>query len=183
MADSKRLRTLKALTNWLAQEVSIANGYKHDLADSVFRGRLLFTDDDPIPAVAINEGLNPDRDARRTESDDDSRRSSLEKWSLQVQGWAKEDPRNPTDAAYELMADVKKALGKLASPRLAEEGAQINMGEGDSINAYCLGALVAGIEIEAGTVRPPEQTSEKAFFWMRCILKFHERVTDPYRYD
>ena len=40
--DSKRLRTLKALTAHLEAEVTPANGYQHDLTKAVFRGRALF---------------------------------------------------------------------------------------------------------------------------------------------
>jgi hypothetical protein len=183
VSDSKRLRVLKLLTTWLGQEVSIANGYKHDLAGSVYRGRLIFTDDDPLPCVSILENLNPDRDRRMAGANDEpSRGKGNESWALLIQGWVKEDYLNPCDAAYELMADVKKALAKLYADSTNDGGLTINLAVGDTPKAFFLGGLTNGFEYEPGTVRPPEQPSEKAFFWMRVILKFTERVNDPFDY-
>lgn len=183
MSDSKRLRVLKLLTTWLEQEVSIANGYKHDLATSVFRGRMIFTDDDPLPCVSILENLNPDRDYRNGGANDDpSKGKSSERWILLLQGWVKEDHLNPCDAAYELMADTKKALAKLYAEETNDQNILIDMGAGDTPRAFYIGGLTNGFECEPGTVRPPEQPTEKAFFWMRVILKFTEQVSDPYAY-
>ena len=64
MADSKRLTILKALTNHLAADVSIANGYNVDLAGAVWRGRASFSVDEPVPRVTIIEALNPDREMK-----------------------------------------------------------------------------------------------------------------------
>lgn len=183
MSDSKRLRVLKLLTTWLGQEITVANGYKFDLTDSVFRGRMIFTDDDPMPLVSILENLNPDRESRTAGANDDpSRAKRNEGWTLLVQGWVKEDHLYPCDEAYELMADVKKALAKAFADQTNDDNLLIDMGEGDAPRAYFLGGLVSGFEVEPGTVRPPEQPTERAFFWMRVILKFTERVNDPYSY-
>ncbi|AET42305.1 hypothetical protein SDSG_00040 [Ruegeria phage DSS3-P1] len=54
MPDSFRLTTLKALTSAL-EEITIANGYQHDLADRVHRGRVTLTQEDEIPLVTILE--------------------------------------------------------------------------------------------------------------------------------
>lgn len=183
MSDSKRLRVLKLLTQWLEQEVSVANGYKHDLADAVFRGRAYYTDTDPMPCVSILENPNPDRDGSRGGGNDESGNADTsERWILLLQGWTIEDPHFPTDAAYELMADVKKAIAKLYRHDTLEAGLTINLDVGDTPKAYYLGGLTNGMEYEPGTVRPPEQPTEKAFFWMRVILKFTETVSDPYAY-
>jgi len=184
MNESKRLRVLKLLTRWLEQEITGLNGYRHDLADSVFRGRLLFTENDPLPCLSILEALNPDRDPLRAGNNDNiASNKTSERWVLLLQGWSKDDIRNPTDSAYELMADVKKAVAKLFDDKTNDAGLEIDMGGGDLVRAFYLGGLVNGAEIEPGTVRPPEQNTEKAFFWMRVILKFTERVQDPYLYS
>jgi LDH2 family malate/lactate/ureidoglycolate dehydrogenase len=96
-----------------------------------------------------------------------------DRWTILTQGWTVDDKKNPTDNAYELMADVKKALGKIA---------RVNQHDGDGAypDIYLLGGLLVGMEYEAGTVRPPDEQSSKAFFWMRVILKFTENVNDPY---
>lgn len=112
MADSKKLTTLKALCAFLAAEVSVANGYKHDLAGAVFRGRMFSTNNDPLPMVTLLENLDPDRYPRQA-GGENQHVVTNEDWVLLVQGWAIDDKENPCDTAYELMADVRKALAKL----------------------------------------------------------------------
>ena len=176
MADSKKLTTLKALTDYLKTEVSVANGYKHDLAGKVFRGRMFFTRDDAAPMVSLLENLDPDRYPRLAGGDYDAP-TSKEDWVILVQGWVDDDKVNPTNPAYELMADVRKALAKLrrrGGPMEPE----------DSYPNYYLGGLISGITMEPGIVRPPiEQVSERALFWMRVTLKFVEDQNDPYNLD
>lgn len=171
--DSKRLATLKALTDYLEGEVSVANGYLHDLVDAVFRGRLQFDDEDPVPCLSILENVNPDRFPQRQGFDDGDTGDSVSRWVLLLQGWVKDDKRNPTDPAEQFMADVKKALAKLdTDPNPMSDDAPHP--------AYLLGGLIVGLEIEPGTVRPPDQNSAKAYFWMRVILRFNENVRDPF---
>ena len=174
MSDSKRLTTLKRLTTFLASEITVDNGYKHDLDETrVVRGKMRFSDEAPLPLVSINESPNPDRFPTRAgeHSGDGVQR---DKWTLLLQGWTADDPDNPTDPAYELMADTKKALAKL----VACDGRT-----GDPIDPtnFNLGGIVAGLEYEPGTVRAPELASDKAFFWMRVILSFVEDKNDPYK--
>ena len=182
MSDSKRLRVLKLLSTWLMQEIRVANGYKHDLA-AVIRGRAFFTDDDPLPHVSIVEQPVPDVERLLGGGNDNAGNGvTVERWGLLLEGVVEEDPKYPCDAAYELMADVKKAVAKLFLQDTADAGLTIDMGDGDTPRAYYIGGLTAGVQIDPGTVRPPEHPSEKAFFWMRVILKFTERVKDPYAY-
>src|SRR5690606_9273348 len=83
------------------------------------------------------------------------------------------DGDNPTDPALELMASGKKALAKIGNPRYQSTHPLV----------YGLGGFVLGIEIDPGTVRPSSpETSAKAFFWMRVILKFYADVNDPFDY-
>lgn len=174
MADSKRLTTLKALTTFLRTEVSVANGYKHDLDGRVVRGRMFVGRDDPLPLVSILENLDPDRYPRMAGGDYDAP-TSKEEWILLLQGWVEDDKVNPTDSAYELMADVRKALAKI---RKRGGGP---MDDPSNYPNWNLGGLISGMTMEPGIVRPPiEQVSEKAFFWMRVTLKFVEDQNDPY---
>jgi len=181
--DSKRLRLLKIITKYLETEVTVANGYKHTL-ESVVRGRGFVTDDDGLPCVSILEALNPDRAPPIAGADSSARVVSAESWTLLMQGWTKDDPKHPCDNAYELMADVKKALSKAFDDTqvLGDTPLLLEMSPGDSVKVYSFGGLAAELRIEAGTVRPPEHPTDKAFFWMRVILKFTEVVKDPYRY-
>jgi hypothetical protein len=174
MTDSKRLATMKALTSHIMGEVSIAKGYKHNLANAVFRGRMFFDKDDPMPCVSVLEGMQPDVSPRRAGGDDYEAPVQKDQWVLLVQGWVEDDKDNPTDPAYELMADVKKALAKIV------KDAHPISGEGQHAN-YMLGGLISGMTMEPGVARPPtEQVSELAFFWLRITLQFVEDTNDPY---
>lgn len=178
MADSKRLTVLKRLTSFLATEVSIANGYKHDLANAVFRGRYKFSEGDPDTMVSILENLDPDRFPRRV-GDDDGYEAPMQRddFLLLIQGWAVDDPANPTDNLYELMADVKKALAKIL------QGPHPVTGAGAHPD-HLLGDLITGMTIEPGTVRPfVEQASDTCCFYLRVVLKFVEDLKDPYKLD
>jgi hypothetical protein len=174
MADTKRLLMLKALTTHLETEVSIANGYNNDLAGKVFRGRMYYSEKMPLPSVSILDALNPDRFPRKAgEQDKAASASQHEGYVLLVQGWVEDDELNPTDPAHVLMGDVKKALAK------------INKGGHplrplDQHAAYLLGGLVTRIDIEPGTVRPPDELSAKAFFWLRVAVGFAEDLNDPF---
>ena len=171
--DSKRLATLKALTAYLESEVVSGAEYNNTLAGNVYRGRTVFDEDDALPCVSILDNLNPDRYPNNAGDDDGEAGVAASGWTLLVQGWVDDDKRNPTDPAENLMADVKKALAKLdhdPNPMSNEERS----------GSYLLGGLINGLDIEPGTVRPPDQNSAKAYFWMRVILKFTENVRDPF---
>lgn len=174
MADSKRLTVLKALSAFLLETIQKSNGYKHDLK-AVSRGRIEYTRDDPIPMLSILEDTDVDRFPRRTNREG---RAPLEAtgWSLLVQGWVSDDDANPTDPAYELLADTRKALAILQ-----QDGTDPETGRFDVNPYYRLGGLIAGLTMEPGVCRPPaEGVSSKAFFYMRVTLEFVEDINDPY---
>lgn len=171
MADSKRLAAIKALTAHLESEVTVVNGYLHTLTGAVFRGRAKFDDTDPLPSVSILESPNPDRFPNRA-GEQSGNGKQRDNWTLLIQGWVKDDKQNPTDPAYELMADVKKALAKVIATDPVS---------GNPVHAnYRLGGLILELEYESGTVRPPDEQSTKAYFWMRVIVKFVENINDPF---
>ncbi len=162
MSDSKRLTILKAITTLLKQ-ITVANGYQHDLADSVWRGITVFGDGHPVPCVSILESLNPDRDMKP--AGNSQVRKQTDKWVLLIQGWVDDDSDNPTDPAHALMADVKKALALTWN---------------EESEYYRLGKLITETSIEPGTVRPPDDNSSKAYFYLRCIVTVSEVSSDPY---
>ena len=162
MADSKRLAIAKALTNVLETEVAVANGYQHDLAGKVHRGRVTFSVREALPRVAIMETLNPDREPIRAGWQPTQKDSLI----LLLQGHAEDDQDHPTDPAHLLMADVKKALARImltTSPY------------------FRLGGLIADFNMEPGIVRPPDELSSMAYFYMRVRLEVVEHLADPYR--
>lgn len=163
MPDSARLTILKALTGVL-EEITEANGYQHDLAGKVVRGRLSLGADDKLPLLAINEKpvfpeqLQPPRGGT----------SQVVKLELLIQGFAEDDPRNPTDPAYLLLADVQKRLG--------EEKAR-----DDGYDLLRLNHRVSDLRVGEGVVRPPDSViSDTAFFWLPLTLEFGEKLNDPF---
>ena len=149
MADPKRLVVLKALCAHLEAQVRISNGFQHDLQGRVFRGRSVFGQDDPLPMVSVLEAPRPDQNLVTAKNG-----VQLDEWPLYFQGWAQDDPNNPTDPAYRLAADVKQALAMLIDRRP------------ESAPYYLLGDLVLDLTISPGTVRPPDQVSSWAYFYL-----------------
>ena len=162
-----RLRVLDGVTNVL-KSITVANGYRHDMAEAVFRGRLVFGDDDPVPLIAINEAPLPDTPTLAKPA------SGVWEgpWELMIQGWVDDDKLNPTDPAHFLMADVRKALAK-------ERSEQLRPGRGN--NLFGMGGLVTDFQIGASLVRPAEeQVNELANFLLSVTLQIAENMNDPY---
>jgi hypothetical protein len=165
MTDSIRLGVLKQLSAYIETEVTPANGYAFDLTGAVFRGRVAFGSEDPIPMVSILEGMMPDEDPITGGFEQNEQKDN---WKLLVQGWVEDDDVNPTDPAHQLMASVKKALGKMRGTS--------NLGQfvGTPFEN------VADFVIGPGVVRPPDTQSAKAYFWQRITLTITERVDEPF---
>ena len=162
-----RLRVLQNLTSVL-EGVKQQNGFRHDLEGSVFRGRAVYGESDPLPLVSILDA--PEQPAGL---DHQGSGKQLVDWTLVVQGFADDDPLNPTDPAYYLEADVKMALAR-------EKAARGGTGEGDN-DLLGMGGRVDDIRIGQGVRRPPEaNVSSKAFFWLLLHLTILEDLIDPY---
>ena len=164
MADPKRLVVLKALCAHIEAQVRVSNGFQHDLQGRVFRGRSVFGQDDPLPMVSVLEAPRPDQNLATAKNG-----VQIDDWPLYFQGWAQDDPSNPTDPAYRLAADVKQALAMLIDRRP------------ESAPYYLLGDLILDLTIGPGTVRPPDQVSSWAYFYLPVTVKLKESLTDPYR--
>lgn len=166
--DPRRLRLLKAVTTSF-EGISKDNGFKLDIRppDSphethVFRGRAEFGENDPVPMISILETPIPPEQQRTPEggSSDDVR---LE---LVVQGFSLDDKINPTDAAHHLLAAAQQAL--------ALEKKKENMGQSFGFK------WVRRIEIGPGTVRPPDEISAHAYFWMTLAIVYVDDLENPY---
>lgn len=163
MTDSLRLRFLKNLTAAF-QEITVGAGYQHDLSESVFRGRIAYGDNDPVPMVSI---LEPPLAPNQIPSNGNNTANAGD-YELLIQGFVQDDKRNPTDPAYLLLADVKK--------RLALEKKKI----GEVSNAFGMGELITKIDIGLGVVRPPDaEVSAKAYFWLLVTVGFLDDMEDP----
>lgn len=163
-----RLRVLKSLTA-LLETITVANGYKNDLAGKVFRGRTLFGDDDPIPMVSILEvPIAPDTFFVQVDSG-----VNYGSWDLVIQGWAKDDKVNPTDPAQILQADVTSCLAKHKE--------QFGTDRRGDCKLLGMGDIVTDMRIGIGVVRPPdEHVSAYAYFWLPLRLTVAEDMDMPY---
>lgn len=165
-ADPLRLRILKAMTAAM-QEITVANGYATEVGANAFRGRVIFGENDPLPLLSILEVPIP---LDQTPSPTDSEFSSGG-WELMIQGFCEDDSENPTDPAHVFMADVKKRLGQEKRRALAMTAAEGIFGYGN---------FITNLRIGAGVVRPPDEISAKAYFWLTITLDVVEDLTDPY---
>lgn len=170
MADSRQLDILKRLTAHL-EGISFDNGYEFDLAGRVFRGRMVYGADDPVPMLSILEHLQPDIQLSFAGHNNIARQ---ETWVLLIQGWVENQPDNPTDLAYQLKASVEKRLSEL-----------IVMGvDGYPVfpDAYLLGTeqTITGIAVGPGVVSGPREISAMAFFYLPLGIGLAMDISDPF---
>lgn len=166
LTNPVRLQALKNLTEVL-EGISIADGYQHNMVGSVFRGRGVYGDETPLPALSILEAPIP-MDQLPSAKDNTAQSGP---WELVVQGWVKDDRANPTDPAHVLMADVKRMLA--LERRKADW-------DDPEFGILGLGRTVTAMYIGAGVVRPPEEISAKAYFWLTITLDMAEDMAEPY---
>lgn len=174
-----RLEIHKRLTA-LLESMSTDAGYKIDLGSAteaafegdmsgrVFRGRTVFGDKDPLPMLSLLEVPIP---LDQLGAPLDSGLSSGG-WELMVQGFLRDDRENPTDPGHVLMADVKQCL--------ALESKKANYIGRDDQGILGLGRQVSKMVIGPGVVRPPDEISAKAYFWLTITLDLAEDLTRPY---
>lgn len=162
MSDPFRLRVLKNLSA-LLETVNPDNGYTHDLRGAVFRGRTMFGASDPIPMISILEAPIPLEAllSRNTNA------GSTGSWELLIQGFLEDDFQNPTDPGHLLMAEVKKAIAK---EKTKERGRDFLSMKGGVTEIY----------VGQGSVRPADEQTDKAFFWLTLTLRLAENLLDPY---
>jgi len=149
---SPRLEVMKALTT-LLQGITPANGFDFDLSSSVFRGRMTFGEDDPLPMVSLLEAPNP-----KPGISSEGNRQFLNPWEIIIQGFMQDDFNNPTDSAYVLMEEVKTKLRETKADQ-------------DGYNILGLPKVVTKMNIGSGVVRPPDEASNKAYFWLVLTLE------------
>ena len=166
MPEPFRLAVQKRLTEAL-EGITIANGFYTDIGPGkVFRGRLYYGDSDPIPMISILE----EPLAAETDLEPMGGTGGTTPYNLMVQGFVSDNQANPTDPAHYLMADVKKVLARLNKERIAT----------DRVLAFPEKApTVLDIEFGGGVVRPPDDLSAKAYFWLRVTLSLVEDNENP----
>jgi hypothetical protein len=168
---SATTRQFKILTLLTAQieAVTPENGYAYDLTGRVFRGRVIFGKDDPIPMVSILEAPRP---GIQTPADE-NKVARLTSWELLIQGWVLDDKVNPLDPVYPLKGSVERQLG-----RVFAQNPQTGQG---LYPEYKLFGTLASMVVGPGVCRPPDaQLSSKAFFWLPVTVQYLEDLSAPF---
>lgn len=165
MSDPFRIRVQKKLTEALESVTTTLDATS--MTGKVFRGRAWFGDKDPLPMISILEEPIPPEGLSGPAEDT----GTSTPYTLIIQGFVKDDPDNPTDPAHFLLADVKKAL---AAERKNAGSAQ---------GVFQFGTkypMIQTLEIGSGVVRPPDELSAKAYFWLTLTLGLVEDDDDGY---
>ena len=157
-----RLRVLKALTA-VFESITPENGYNHDLSSASFRGRLYFGENDPLPMVSVLEPpLPPDPVYSATKNT-----AQICQWDLLVQGFVDDDIANPTDPAHMLLTDVRRAL--VIAKNL------------DQYNLLGVGPALSKMDLGNPVVRPSDDISAKAYFYLPIFFTIAEELADPFK--
>lgn len=177
---SKKLSILKALTahleginpDWLdLPEGMTGETCPYDLRGSVFRGRTEFGDDVALPFIALLEAprqFDPSGGGvGRLVQDED--------WTVLIQGFAKEDRKNPLDPAYDLLAWTQMRMARITAENR-------NGGRGGRYpSEWRLGGLLAEIRYQIPVVRPgKDSVSDAAYFYMPISVGMVTELTMPF---
>lgn len=163
----RRLNVLYSLRT-LISSIATVDGAAYDLKDSVYIGRGTFGEETPLPAVSILEAPRGDFGEF---ADDGAARS--DQWSLLIQGWAPDDVLNPTIPAYYLAEDVETALGRVMMTNR-------HNGQPTYPTLYRLGGLITSMSVSPPVVRPPDQVSAKAYFYLPVRLGLAMTIAAPH---
>ena len=176
--DPFRLRIQKALSVALRQ-IHPENGFLCDLTEAarVARGRRYLSADIPLPLVSIleepfsfEEDLAPVTGQARSEP-----------YELIFQGFVDDDSDNPTDPAHILLADVRQRLVLLKQDEdhphwMFRMGSEPEPG----LDQYKPNTVL-GMVFDGGVVRPADEISATAYFWLRVSFDVSEDPRKPTR--
>ncbi len=165
-----KLLLLTALTDTLKKVPALVDFDPGDgtMMQRVFRGRPWFGDNDPDTMVSVLEGTEPSADVFEPQPDNTTGEYD---WTILVQGFVKDDPIHPTDPAYYLMRAVRRVLA--AEKRRLKPGRHTVDPFGASTFSP-QGCGLVNISIGPGVVRPADDVSSKAYFWMTLTLRIVE---------
>lgn len=173
MSDPFRLRVQKALTELLGT-IGTATGYEMDMAGRVHRGRLIYGADDEVPFISILEAPIPKDPIHSGATNPNSKGN----WELLIQGFVDDDRLNPTDPAHILMAQAKQVLAKHKGD--GRNYTLLHISDATSDDKYKIGGKVTGMQVGMGAVRPPDEITDKAYFWLTLTLTVAETLDKPY---
>jgi hypothetical protein len=162
----RRLKVIMALQNLIAG-ASIANGDAFDLADKVFRNRILIGADvtGKPPAVAIVEA--PRADIATFAGEEAAFRKDY--WTIMIQGIAADNRKDTEDDIYYLCQDVERRLNRMQ--------AETRNGRPEYQEDYLLGGMITSVEIAPPVIRPPEAgVANNAFFYLAIRLGMAAKI-------
>lgn len=175
IADPLRLHIIKELCDAL-RTITPSNGYALDFSGAegtennrVYRGRAVFGSSDALPCLSVLEAPIPLDQLPAPYGSVDSSGP----WELVIQGFFHDDKYTPCDAAYVGLADVKRLLA------IERKKVQGPSGQ-DSV--FDIGRAVPDIQIGQGVVRPPDEISATAYFWLTIALTVVEDLETPYQF-
>jgi hypothetical protein len=167
-----RLQVQRAISAAL-KEINPDNGYEFDLRDDehgrarVVRGRLHIGEDEPLPMVSIVEPpMSVEAITTKRKPDATGR---IGDWDIIIQGWATDDPQNPTDIAYQLESEVRMRLAK-------EKPRNGRLAQAATHDFFGFGKKILNMSIGSPVIRPNEYVSEQAVFYLVLSLTIAEDV-------
>jgi hypothetical protein len=161
-----RLKVMKALQELIAG-ASTADGYAFDLADKVYRNRVLIGAEitDRPPAVAIVEA--PRADIATFAGEEAAFRKDY--WTIMIQGIAADNRKSTEDDIYYLCQDVERRLNRMQ--------AETRNGNPEYKEHYLLGGMITSVEIAPPVIRPPEAgVANNAFFYLAIRLGMAAKI-------
>jgi len=177
---SKKLKVLKVLTQHLQgmnpawqdlPEGMESEVCPYDMGQSVFRGRLTFGDEVPVPFIALLEA------PRQFDPLSAGTANLIEKdnWTILIQGFATEDIKHPLDPAYDLLAWTQMRLSRITVEK--PNGARGGLYPME----WHLGGLVADIRYQIPIVRPgKDDVSDTAYFYLPVSVGVVTDLTMPF---
>ena len=159
-----RLVALTALTDALKTIGPRAGVHAFDMSQAVFRGRAKYGSNDPDNMISIIE----DDRIREIMEAPTGKTTASNDWRLLVQGVVRDDSENPTDKAYILSAEARRILVELQEQRH------------DLLGLGYKKPNVTDLMIGDPIVRPADEISDKAYFWIPLTLKLVEDLKNPF---
>jgi hypothetical protein len=129
-----------------------------------------FGDNDPLPMISVLEGVDPADEVAEPPAVNTV--AAEYDWPLIIQGFVNDDPAHPTDPAYKLLADVRR---RLIAERKRKTTTTIRTRSVSGTGKNC----VTGLRVGAGVVRPADDVSAKAWFWLTLTPRIIENAEDP----
>lgn len=159
----KQLRILRKL----AALLELTSGYE---GVTCWLGKSVVTAKDVEDTLSILEAPRPIIGAGAAENN--VKRN--ENWTLLVQGWPKDNPKEPSAPAYWMKAAVERMLSLVI--------AELPSGVQRTDPIYMLGGDISALTIGQGVVRPPSEdaASRLAMFYLPVIIELNTDARDPY---